>query len=236
MRTIWFFILVLAVLLADSLAYHQTQFSIFGFQLDWGQLNWKLEQWRESRSFFRQTLAYFDWFKFIFWFLLPGAIFYRYFWKLNRSITAADLKTLLIGVFISSLIVASISIIPSLSEYYQTVGAATLETRFAYVSAQLAWTISWLLGYELMLRAGLPSAIRCFFDLDKTKIILFALSIGFLDSFYHVIQLKDPVESIGIGIFGFWGASWVLKGRSVWVPILIHASIEFFFIMYLGFF
>ena len=165
--------------------------------------------------------AYFDFFKFTAWFLIPFAIcLYRidlgYFsvrrWKRSDIVILVVLMVLGIGA------VALIPYLPGVKDLYRGYAEQSAEFKWSYARGNLLWTFSWLIGWEFMLRYYLLRNAVSGFGRHAW------LLVPLVELVYHF--QKPPLEALLSGAGGVVLTYWALQRKNVLLPFLAHLSIE----------
>jgi hypothetical protein len=169
----------------------------------------------------------FDWLKFVLWFAVPALWLLRSGDGVGYCLRGTKVEwTLQGGVVVASclamFVVASTS---ELSTYYLGgLPQARLE-RWQYVQRQLLWTLSWLPGYELLMRRLL---LRRAAMLGRWSIALVAM----LEFIYHL--QKPMLEAVAALGFSVALSIWVRRRPTSVHPLLAHLWVELVLIGFLA--
>ena len=173
-------------------------------------------------------LRNFDFFKFLFWFLLPfAACLARMDWQ---ALGTARWKKwdglILAGLAIAGLAaVFLIPFIPSLSRVYQGLGGGS--EKWAVFVLQSFWVLSWLLGWEFLHRYVLLRHAAA--QWPRYGWLLVPLSEGL----YHLA--KPGIETLGMVVLSIILTRWALRRGNILLPFLVHLLIEIELILFLLF-
>lgn len=172
----------------------------------------------------------FDVFKFLAWlvvpflFLLalrriePGYFGFRR-WKPRDGILLAALAVL------GMIAVLSILVFPSLQRFYEGMADAPAAARWSFLRYQLAWTFSWLVGWEFLHRYALLTL------LDRVWPRFGWLAVPVIEGLYHL--QKAPLEMLGMVVFSLLLTHWARRRRNVLLPFLAHLAVELELIAFL---
>jgi hypothetical protein len=210
---------VAAVLVIDTLAVRGVDVPI-----RWSMFHSNFEV-TAFESLFGITLApewsQFDMFKFTAWFLVPVA-FSLYRFDIGnfgvRRWKRSDLAILGVLMIFGIGAVSLIPFFPSLDRIYSGLGDRSAELRWAYAVGNLLWMISWLIGWEFMLRYFLMRKVVSGFG-KHAWLIIPALEFA-----YHL--QKPFLEALLAGGGGVLLTYWALQRKNVLLPFLAHLSIE----------
>lgn len=223
-RAWWVGAYVAMVLLVDTLAYNRIHWSIdLGF-VDFS-INWTRFQWTGDGA-----LSHFDYFKFLFWFVIPFALC---FWEMDWGYfgfarwTRTDLYILAVLVALGLLCVGAIAFIPQLREYYPSTRTYPWEVRSRIIYGELLWNLSWLPGWEFMHRYFLlrPFAERW----PRAGWLVVPLAEGL----YHL--QKSPLEIVAMVIGSILFTQWTLLRKNLMLPFFVHAAVEIGLILFKSF-
>jgi len=210
------------VLLVDALAANQVSAGI-----DWGIFSWRASG----------ALAQFDYFKFVFWLLVPitwCVLTHRYAVRQESAAESSlrfdpkyfsfapckrgDYILLAILVVGGMLSVLAILYVPALREYYPSASGMTAQEKFRLLQVQLLWNVSWLFGWEFLHRYFLlrPVAERW----PKFGWVL----VPIFEAIYHL--QKHPLEMAGMFAVGVLFTWWAVQRRNILLPLIVHASVE----------
>lgn len=215
-KRVWFVCFyVFVVLLIDTLAANNVR-----WQLDFGvadlTIRWSVFSWRGDGAF-----AQFDFFKFVFWFVVPVTLClprmdWGYFgfarWK------RADIYLLLGMVAIGIVSVLSILYIPQLREWYPSASRHSSGVKLSMLYQQMLWTSSWLLGWEFMHRYFLLRAV-----VEKWPRWGWLL-VPVSEALYHL--QKDPIEMAAMFVAGIAFTVWTATRKNLMLPLIVHGSVE----------
>ncbi len=183
-------------------------------------------QWRFGASF--------DAFKFVLWFAVPFALCVPYMdWRYfsPRNFRVIDLAILLGLCLLGALAVGIVAVFPDLRLYYPSYASLPLEGKLRFLSIQLAWMTSWLLGWEFLMRYVL---VRHVLEGWPARGALAACAlIPIIETAYHVGQGKHWLECAGVLGYSLMPAAWAVWRRSALWPFLAHLFIEVFLVAFL---
>jgi membrane protease YdiL (CAAX protease family) len=165
----------------------------------------------------------FDPFKFAVWFLVPFLVLlalrrmdWGYFgvkrWR------RADLWLLGGIVAAGVLAVLSILVVPSLRDWYPSMGDLPSKVRWHFAQERLVWTFSWIVGWEFLHRYALLT------QLGRVWPRYGWLAIPVIEGVYHL--QKDPLEMAGMVALSLVLTSWARARKNTLLPFLAHLSIE----------
>ncbi|MCC6795025.1 MAG: CPBP family intramembrane metalloprotease [Candidatus Hydrogenedentes bacterium] len=215
-KRVWFVcIYVFIVLLVDTLAANGVRWHFDLGAIDF-TIKWSVFSWRGDGA-----LAQFDFFKFVFWLVVPAAIClprmdWGYFgfarWK------RADIYLLLGMVAIGIASVLSILYIPQLREWYPSASKHSSAVKISMLYQQFLWTASWLLGWEFMHRYFLLRAVAE--KWPRWGWLLVPVS----EALYHL--QKDPIEMAAMFVAGIAFTVWTVTRKNLMLPLIVHGSVE----------
>lgn len=199
----------------DRFLIHACRFSFLGFHVDFRYLHW-------------QNRSGFDWFKFIFWFLVPLVWSLRTFdvgyfglrrwrwvdWYLFPSLAALGVLSL-----------ALIPFIPSLHATYSGLGRAPWAYKWYFARYDVVWTLSWITGWEFMHRYFLLGRVAARWP--RLGWIL----VPVMEGLYHL--QKPPLEACGMVVFSIVACRWTLSRKNILLPFGAHLAIELGLLAYL---
>jgi len=175
-------------------------------------------------------LQKFDFFKFLFWFLVPflfsirgmdwGALGVRR-WKRRDGY-------FLLGLALAGMAaILIIPYVPALRQTYHSMGHLAAPEKWTQLFIRGIWVISWLLGWEFLHRYFLlrPVAVQW----PRYGWLLVPLSEGL----YHL--QKPGIEALGMVALSVVLTQWTLRRRNVFLPFLVHLTIEIELILFLIF-
>jgi len=210
---------VIAVLVIDTLAVRGVDVPI-----RWSIFHTNFEV-TVFESLFGSSLApewsHFDAYKFLAWFAVP-LLFSLYRLDLGnfgvRRWKKTDIAVLGVLVVFGIGAVSLIPFFPSLDKIYGGLGDRPSDIRWAYARGNLLWMISWLIGWEFMLRYFLMRKVVNGFG-KYAWLIIPALEFA-----YHL--QKPFLEALLAGGGGVLLTYWALQRKNVLLPFLAHLSIE----------
>jgi hypothetical protein len=213
----------------------------------------------------KSPIAYFDCYKFLFWFLIPflcsiprmdwGALGICR-WKKNDLFFLAAMALICMGA------VLLIPLIPSLSEIYRGMSHLPPDRKARWLTGQMIWITAWLPGWEFLHRYVLLRAVcpdwRTPCNPKKERVP------GFLEGIRHptrflrdrtsgqwqplrlawlIVPLseflyhlyKPGIEAIGMAAFSVLLTWWALQRRNILLPFLVHLIIEIELVLFLLF-
>lgn len=200
---------VAVVLLVDTLAVHAVQ-----APFDWTFLRWR---W-----------GGFDVFKLVFWLVIPFALCVpRMDWGALGCTRwrRVDLLILLGLAVVGGVAVGCVALFPSLRETYGSMASAPPEAKTHFLLHQLAWVLSWLIGWEFLHR---------YFLLKPMEEVLPGwgwLIVPVSEGLYHL--QKPLLEAGGMVLASLALTWWAMKRRNVTLPFLAHLIIELELIAFL---
>ena len=202
-RVWWIAAYVFVVLLVDSLAANGVR-----WRLDFGAfdfaINWTMFTWRGSGA-----LAQFDYFKFMFWFVIPFALC---FWEMDWGYFGFarwkrfDVYLLLGMAAIGLLCVLAILFIPQLREWYPSRAKWSWGDKTFDLYRQALWNISWLPGWEFMHRYFLLRPLAERWPRWGWNVVPVS------EALYHL--QKDPVEMAAMFAAGVVFTLWTVARRT----------------------
>ncbi|MDZ4860247.1 MAG: CPBP family intramembrane glutamic endopeptidase [Candidatus Hydrogenedentes bacterium] len=223
---VWFIGAYVAIVLAvDTLAVmpDARQFGV----------NWRIFHWRADG-----LLAQFDYFKFVFWLVVPlvwcaamARVARKYapeaaqenmrwdwayfgFSRWKRS----DIHLLSVLTILGAISVLAILFIPALREYYPSSRELPWDTKLRHLRQFLLWNISWLPAWEFMLRYFL---LRPFAE----RWPRFGwLVVPVFEGVYHL--QKHPLEALLMFGAGLVFTAWVVRRKNLMLPLIVHGSVE----------
>lgn len=213
-REAWKWIVVTAAVLALDTA--------STLQMDW-PLAWHALYWRHESGFEIST--------FFLWFVLPltlsaPTLDWGYFslsrlrridWALLAGLASVGvLATLLVPHF------------ESLREIYLSRSMLDPERKWAYISHQVAWVASWLIGWEFLHRYALLRAV------DRAWPRYGWLWVPASEFVFHL--QKPMLEAFGMLAFSLVATRWAVRRKSLWLPLVAHLAIELGLALQLAFF
>ncbi len=208
-------IYVFVVLLVDTLAANGVRWHFDLGAIDF-TIKWPVFSWRGDGA-----LAQFDFFKFVFWLVIPVALClprmdWGYFgfarWK------RADVYLLLGMVAIGIASVLSILFIPQLREWYPSASNKPFDVKLSLLYQQMLWTASWLIGWEFMHRYYLLRAVA-----EKWPRWGW-LIVPASEALYHL--QKDPIEMAAMFVAGIAFTVWTMTRKNLMLPLIVHGSVE----------
>ncbi len=169
-----------------------------------------------------------DLFKFFAWFAIPFLIClpwmdWRFLgWKRWRRIDAVFMA---IAFFVGLGAVSLIAFVPGLRDFYPSLAGAETADKVRFVVHMLAWTFSWLLGWEFLHRYVLLRV------LDRPMPRWGWLLIPLYEGVYHLV--KHPLEAVGMVLASVLLTAWTRNSRNVALPFLAHLIIEVQLILFM---
>ncbi len=161
----------------------------------------------------------FDWYKFVTWLVVPVLVTWLRAERVTYSFTATRCEWLLLGaVTVGSC--AAMSVVASTSELssvYLSPAPGDWNQRWSHASRQLLWTLSWLPGYEFMLRRVLLQRASM---LGLGSVVLVAV----LEFVYHL--QKPLLEAYAALLFSVGLSVWTRRRPTSALPLLAHLSVE----------
>lgn len=218
---------MITVLGVDTLAVHGVS-----WPFEWNMFQWRADDcWRvfslDPPLWTRMPpMESFDLFKFLFWLVIPFCCCLRrmeWSWFSTRAWKKWDWILLVFMLVVGAAAVLSIRYIPSLGRVYHGVSHQPWSVRSTRGLAALAWTFSWLVGWEFLHRYILLRAASGRFP--RFGWLLVPLS----EVLYHL--QKPLLEAGGMGVFSLILTRWSLKRKNVLLPFLAHLCIELFLIV-----
>lgn len=206
---------VFVVLLVDALAATGARWRLDVGVVDF-TVNWSVFLWRGDGS-----LSQFDFFKFVFWLVIPATFSFRtldwgYFgfarWK------RADVPLLIAMGAVGLACVLAILFIPQLREYYHSRADASWSEKLVALRQMALWNISWLPGWEFLHRYFL---LRPFVERwPKWGWVVVPVS----EALYHL--QKDPIEMAAMFVAGIVFTLWTVARKNLMLPLIVHAAVE----------
>lgn len=211
---------VVLALTVDTLAAHRVHFIV-----DWSMFAWR---GNNSGTVWNAFVSGIDWFKLIFWFIVPLAVCVRGLdWGAFgvQRWTKSDLVLLGGMLLIGASAFVVIPAIPELSRDYQPYTKLSSEMRLRLMIAQFGWTASWLTGWEFMHRYWLPQQVAGRFKGWGWAII------PLIEGVYH-LQKSLPEAGLMV-VFSTIATPLAIRRRNVLLPFVAHLIIEVAVILYL---
>jgi hypothetical protein len=175
-------------------------------------VDWTLLRW---------TLGDFDLYKFIVWLLLPLAFAWR---RLDRGWygiarwkrrDAFILAALLLAGFAALLLIPRL---PGVAELYPGTRLLPAHERWVLFGAQLLWSLSWVPGYEFLMRYLLLRAASARWPRHGWWLVPLA------EGLYHL--QKPWIECAAMVLFSILLTRWALVRRNGLLPLLAHLLVE----------
>lgn len=167
-------------------------------------------QWQSSSGF--------DYYKFIFWFIVPFLLSLKNIRKNYFSFTSLKKIDvyLLLGLFIlGGLAVSLVPFIEELKSYYLVETPLSTKEKFELLSYQSFWIISWLVGWEFLHRYYLVTRLH-----PKQALII----IPIIESLYHIT--KPTLEMMAMFFFSWLLTYWTTKRQNWLLPFIAHLFVE----------
>ncbi|MBN2308934.1 MAG: hypothetical protein JXR94_08195 [Candidatus Hydrogenedentes bacterium] len=203
---------VTVVLTVDTLAARDSR-----FVLDWDMFRWRLA-WG------------FDFFKFTLWLVIPFTLCLRRMdWGALgvRRWRRVDLYILCGMAVVACLAVLSIRLFPSLGATYQGLGRASWALKRQQAAHYLAWTASWLVGWEFMHRYFLLRPLQARWPRFGWLVVPLAEGV------YHL--QKPLLEAAGMVALSLFLTPWAMRRNNVALPFVAHLLFELGLLAYLLF-
>jgi len=126
---------------------------------------------------------------------------------------------LLLGLAVTGVaVMLIIPHVPALRQIYPSVRGRSAQAKWGFVSAQLVWTFSWLLGWEFLHRYVLLRPAAALWP--RLGWLLVPLSEGV----YHL--QKPLIEAGGMVLLSIVLTQWTVRRRNMLLPFLVHLVIE----------
>ena len=192
-----------AVLLIDTLATHGSQTPI-----DWGWFRWG-------------GGSGFDGFKFVAWLVVPFVIVVRRMdwgcfglgrWKRTDWLLLGGLAVA------GGLAMAVVAMSDTLRSTYPSMAGAAFAEKLRFLTYNLLWLLSWLIGWEFLHRYFLLKPLSARWP--KWGWLMVPISEGV----YHL--QKPALETLGMVAFSLVLTYWAMKRRNATLPFLAHLIIE----------
>ncbi len=212
------FAYVAAVHVADCLALRGAALGI-----DWGVLALRMD-------------GGFDVFKFVAWLVVPLLLGLRGFdvrYFTFRRCKRFDWVLLGIATLGGAVLMLLLPWLPGAGTYYGGWGGHPPELRNALLSYHLWWTVSWLLGWEFVHRYFLVKSFLAAWPKRGATVVLIAVPL--LETAYHALQQKPPLECLGMLALSVLLCAWTLHRRNALLPFLAHLAIELELLVFLYF-
>ncbi|MCP4641636.1 MAG: CPBP family intramembrane metalloprotease [bacterium] len=194
---------VFAVLAVDTLA---TQGVVTG------PIDWRICLWRGASGF--------DWFKFTFWFAVPFILCIpRMDWGAfgTSRWRKRDLSLLAALSVVGMLAVLTVRVFPSLDRAFPGLGDVPWSVKGHHAQWFLAWTFSWIVGWEFLHRYFLLRRLSARWRWGW-------LIVPVSEGLYH---LQQPIEmAAGMVLFSLVLTPWALRRKNILLPLLAHLIIE----------
>lgn len=177
--------------------------------------DWTLLRWRLPSGF--------DLFKFLAWFVVPfvvllslGRIDWGYFGLRRWRRLDMVLLALLVGAGLGA--VLTIQLVPGLQAWYPGMGHQPTSAKLDFALFNLAWTFSWIIGWEFLHRYALLT------NLERLWPRYGWLAVPVIEGIYHL--QKHPLEMLAMVGFSFVLTYWTRVRRNVMLPFLAHLAVE----------
>jgi hypothetical protein len=156
-----------------------------------------------------------DLYKLVAWLLIPLGITIRNIdWSFFtiKPWRRSDYRLLIVAFLLQGVIVRSIFLFPGIDSNLPRV-------RGANIGMLISWELSWLLGWEFLLRYVL---LR---ELDKIGRRWPLVVIPLLEVLYH-LSWTTAVMPVGVGIYSIILTAWARSRQNCLLPFLTHVSLE----------
>lgn len=173
-----------------------------------------------------------DFFKLLFWLVVPLIFSIKHFDKnfySFKNIKRADILYLSLVIVVGICSMLLIPYIDVLRDYYVMESSLSSSENFSYISYQICWIFSWLIGWEFIHRYFLIKSIK------ESKIYLALWILPIIEGLYHLN--KPWPEILAVLLFSWVLTRWTLKRSNALLPLLAHFIIEIeliIFQLYLG--
>ncbi len=163
--------------------------------------------------------AGFDWYKFVMWLVVPFLVTLLRTERVAYSLRATRCEWWLLGVITlgSCAAMSVVATTSELSAVYLGAASGDRNQRWSNASRQLLWTLSWLPGYEFMLRRVLLQRANA---LGLGSVALVAV----LEFVYHL--QKPLLEAFAVLFFSVGLSVWTRRRPASVLPLLAHLSVE----------
>lgn len=202
-RVLLIYAYIVFIMGIDSLAAWGVQFPF----------DWRVLRWRNS--------FYLDWFKLLFWTLLPICMVFRdidWHYFTTKRWKKVDVY-LLIGFLLIGVVIAyMIRYVPALDAEYHSRSSRSLAGKFRFFWTAIVLALSWLPGWEFLFRYLLLRRIQ------ECGIRFLWLLIPLSEFVYHL--QKPFIEAVGILIFSLFFTQWAMIRRNTLLPLLAHLLFE----------
>lgn len=161
----------------------------------------------------------FDWYKFVTWFLIPVLATFPVERRVGVHLRITKYEAVALGVVVALSCAAMGIVVTSAELSAQYLGSAmgNWGQRLSIAERQLIWTLSWLPGYEFLVRRILLSRAEPW---RSGAVVLVAL----VEFVYHL--QKPMLEAVAVLFFSAALSVWARKRRgSLWPP-LAHLCVE----------
>ncbi len=197
-------------------------------------INWRIFLWRADG-----LLAQFDYFKFLFWLVVPllwcAVMSFRVRGKTGEQVDGdwmrwdwgyfgfsrwkrIDIYLLIASVVIGVGCVLAILFIPALRDYYPSASDFSWGEKMRSLRTQLLWNVSWLPGWEFMHRYFLLRPLTARWPRWGW------IAVPVLEAAYHI--QKDPLEMAAMFVAGVFFTWWTVRRKNIMLPFILHGSVE----------
>jgi hypothetical protein len=177
--------------------------------------------WPFEWKVFRWVWGDVEIFKLLFWLFIPLAFCWRNLdrgWYGIERWRAGDVILLIVIAGIGGLLLLLIPLVPELREGYTGIGELSPAVKREFVIGISVWTLTWLPGWEFLLRYVLLRAVMA--QWPRFGWLLVPLAEGL----YH-LQKAWP-ETLAAVLFSAVLTYWALRRRNGLLPLTAHLLIE----------
>ena len=181
-------------------------------------------------SLFSSNSSGFDWRKFLLWLVIPMFLsnLLRYPRKIEHSLKKfkrVDWVLIFSIGIISSMAMLIIPHFEVLDQYYVSRHEVSFQQKMEFVQFQIMWTISWVFGYEYLIRFFWLSSF------EQKHLNKALLLIPIVEVLYH--YNKPWPEILGVLALSYFLIWWTIKRQNILQAILAHLLIEIVLTTYL---
>lgn len=169
-----------------------------------------------------------DFFKLIFWFVIPAVVlFTRTDWSWFSPKLPNKWDRILIAAFaiLGAAAVIAVPIVPSLRAMYPSLSQFPAEAKAAYLGHYTTWIISWIVGWEFLMRYAIPNALMRAWP--QRGYIIAIILVPTIDVVYHVAQGKPTLECVGVALYSTALTAFATLRHNTLYPLIAHLAVEF---------
>lgn len=169
----------------------------------------------------------FDWYKFVTWFLVPAIATFPAERRVGVTLRMTQREGVALGVVVllSCAAMGVVVLSPELAAQYLGSATGNWGQRSSIAQRQLIWTLSWLPGYEFLVRRLLLSRAEHW----RLGAVLLVALVEFA---YHL--QKPLLEAVAVLFFSAALSVWARERRGSLWPSLSHLCVELVLIGFVG--